>query len=38
MEMGLYKPCEGAGGQELAVPALGGCRPPGGGCVGPGRV
>ena len=35
---GLSRPWEGAGRQEGAVPALGGGRPPGEGCPGPGRV
>ena len=36
--MGLSRPWEGTGRQEWSVPALGGCRPPGGVCAGPGRV
>ena len=34
--IGLCRPWEGAGRQERAVPALGGCRSPGWVCAGPG--
>ena len=36
--MGLCRPWMGLGDQEGSVSALGGCRPPGWVCAGPGRV